>query len=495
MNSWKSMGQKTERWMPVISLVFIAVITFIFSMQCSPNIWNNGEAGKDSSVFRTVALMMDQGYAPYRDTFDHKGPLMYILNWLGLQISYYRGIWVIEYITLFVTFAYMYKTIRLICTRLMSWGLLLVAVAALYPQFEGGNLTEEYAMPFIAVSLYLFTKYLLTSHIHSLQVLLCGLCFGAVCLLRPNMVASWGVFAIVVLVKCLREKKYGEIGRFLLFFLIGIAIIVIPILAWLYAEGALGACIDDYILFNLRYSEVGTQQEGDQLRAFFSFISIPFLLCLLITAAYTVFRKRDYLPIGYGVCLLVNLLAISISGKEFAHYAMILIPLYAYPLGLLGEWLEISLQKNEKRGFVRIVICLLAVLALPEWAIGGKDMLKCFLNRQNDNRSEATVNVVNYITENTEEDEKITVWGNWDLIHVLSRRLPASRYSFQSSIGVVDPGIYDEYFSELAEEEPSLIIVKEDGTEEPMMNFIQEHQYRQVFENVSDVTVSIYAKE
>lgn len=108
--------------------------------------------------------------------------------------------------------------------------------------------------------------------------------------------------------------------------------------------------------------------------------------------------------------------------------------------------------------------------------------------------SEATVNVVNYITENTEEDEKITVWGNWDLIHVLSRRLPASKYSFQSSLGVVDPGIYDEYFTELADEEPSLIIVKADGTEEPMMDFIEEHNYHQVFENISNVTVYIYSK-
>lgn len=494
MNLWKSIEQKTERWMPFVSLAFIAAITFIFSMQCSPNIWNNGEAGKDSSVFRTVALMMDQGYVPYRDTFDHKGPLMYILNWLGIQLSYYRGIWVVEYITLFVTFVYMYKIIRLCCTRLMSWGMLLVAVAALYPQFEGGNLTEEYAMPFIAVSLYYFTKYLLTSHIHSLQVLLCGICFGAVCLLRPNMVASWGVFSIVVLVKCLHEKKYAEIGRFLLFFLIGIGVIVIPILAWLYGEGALEECIYDYIIFNMRYSEVGTQQKWDQIRALISFISIPLLLCLLITAAYMVFRKIDYLSTGYGICLLINLLAISISGKRFAHYAMILIPLYAYPLGLLGEWLEMSLRKKEKTTSVRILLCLLAILALPRWAIGVKDTIECFWNRNNNNMSEATVNVVNYITENTEEDEKITVWGNWDLIHVLSRRLPASKYSFQSSLGVVDPGIYDEYFTELADEEPSLIIVKADGTEEPMMDFIEEHNYHQVFENISNVTVYIYSK-
>ncbi|HJA93716.1 MAG TPA: hypothetical protein H9717_11495 [Candidatus Eisenbergiella merdipullorum] len=495
MDSGKNWEQKIKPLMPVVSLIFIGIITFVFSMQCSPNIWNNGEAGKDSSVFRTVALMMERGYAPYRDTFDHKGPLMYILNWLGMQIAYYRGIWVIEYITLFITFAFMYKIIRLFCRRWISYIMVLVAVAALYPQFEGGNLTEEYAMPFIAVSLYFFTKYLLTSSIPSLQVLICGICFGAVCLLRPNMVASWGVFSIVVLVKCLRERQYKEIGKFLLLFLAGTGIIVLPILAWMYREDALGDCIYDYILFNLRYSEVGTQQRGDQVMAFFYFISVPLLLCFLVLAANLfLYKKKDYLTIGYGICLLVNLFAISISGKKFAHYAMILIPLYAYPLGILGEWIDKTIQRKEKVVSARILLCFLAILALPGWAVGVKDTIVSYMDRNKNTWSEATASTVNYITEHTEENEKITVWGNWDLIHVLSRRLPASRYSFQASIGVVDPGIYDEYFSELAAEEPSLIIVKEDGTEEPMMDFIEEHGYQQVFENVSNATVYIYSK-
>lgn len=112
--------------------------------------------------------------------------------------------------------------------------------------------------------------------------------------------------------------------------------------------------------------------------------------------------------------------------------------------------------------------------------------------RDKDNRSEATANVVSYIEKHTDEDEKITVWGNWDIIYVLSQRLPATQYSYQSPIGTVDPEIYDEYFAGLAEEDPSLIIVKKDGTEKLMMDFIEEYEYQKVFENVSNVTVEIY---
>ena len=105
------MRKYSEYKKEVICTLLIALITFVFSLQCSPNLWYNVEAGTDSSVFRTVAMMMDRGYVPYRDTFDHKGPFIYILNWLGMQISYYRGIWLIEFAALFGTFLYMYKII------------------------------------------------------------------------------------------------------------------------------------------------------------------------------------------------------------------------------------------------------------------------------------------------------------------------------------------------------------------------------------------------
>jgi uncharacterized protein (TIGR02328 family) len=37
---------------------------------------------------RVFAFMVDKGYMPYRDTFDHKGPYVYLLNMLGEKISY-----------------------------------------------------------------------------------------------------------------------------------------------------------------------------------------------------------------------------------------------------------------------------------------------------------------------------------------------------------------------------------------------------------------------
>ena len=71
------------------------------------HIWRDSVTGVDSSVFRTIALQMDEGIMPYRDTFDHKGPLLYLINYVGMKISFNNGIWFIEFISFFVTLVFL----------------------------------------------------------------------------------------------------------------------------------------------------------------------------------------------------------------------------------------------------------------------------------------------------------------------------------------------------------------------------------------------------
>ena len=75
--------------------------------------WLDSDAGTDQSVFQTVALMMQKGYMPYLDSFDHKGPLIYLINYWGMMINKRHGIWIIEFIAIWITYAALYKIARL----------------------------------------------------------------------------------------------------------------------------------------------------------------------------------------------------------------------------------------------------------------------------------------------------------------------------------------------------------------------------------------------
>ena len=129
----------------LIVLSLVAVYSFFFLLYSPLHPWANYAATSDSSVFKTVALMMQKGYMPYKDSFDHKGPLLYIINWIGNQISYYRGVWVIEYGFMICTFYLMYKIARFQVKPLSAALTTLISTSLLFQYFDEGNLTEEYA--------------------------------------------------------------------------------------------------------------------------------------------------------------------------------------------------------------------------------------------------------------------------------------------------------------------------------------------------------------
>ncbi|MBR6650450.1 MAG: hypothetical protein IKL36_03470, partial [Clostridia bacterium] len=170
-----------------ICIVAVLLIAALFSLTAKSQIMIEYSDSTDSSVFLYVARSILNGEVPYRDTFDHKGPLMYLLNVIALSISPEVGLWIVELATLSAAFLIMYKLSCLFCKNTTSVFVVLSIVPALARYFDGGNLIEEYALPFIAGALYIFTDYFLNNKITKLRLVICGICLGAVLMLRINM--------------------------------------------------------------------------------------------------------------------------------------------------------------------------------------------------------------------------------------------------------------------------------------------------------------------
>ena len=58
-------------------------------------------------------------------------------------------------------------------------------------------------------------------------------------------------------------------------------------------------------------------------------------------------------------------------------------------------------------------------------------------------------NLLNEIDKRTEEGDRISVFGNENIIYVASHRLPAGVYSYQFPIADVDNRIGEKYFADL----------------------------------------------
>ena len=474
-------------------IVFIFAAAFVLLLKSPLNFWLRADAETDSSVYKTVAFMISKGYMPYRDSFDHKGPLTYLVNLLGMQIDAYCGVWVIEFIAVFTTFAGIYQIARLRLNKIFSCFCILICGSLLYDYFEGGNMVEEYAMPFIAVSLYIFLDYFLNRKISRLRLAVCGGCLGAVFLLRPNMISLWIVFAIAVLVDCIIKKNVAKLWEFIIFFLVGFVIVIAPIFIWLAANGCFGAFIENYIQFNMVYS--AAKGEGEKWNAGFYFINKTLIIFALLILTYLCWIKDNsaakdkhiangrFLYGTYLVYLLVTLVLISMSGMPYAHYGMILVPAIAFPMSEL--FALTGLKNNGNATTLLLILYLVGALSMNKWLGTAGELLNKYADRANDHHSDMVKGVCELVEENTTEDERISVYGNGDIVYLVSNRLHATRYSYQFPIGEIAPEIMDEYFEELENELPPVIIIWERQADERIEGFLYEHDYSEISDSSS----------
>ena len=116
----------------VAVIISLAIFAFLFLVNSPLHPWIRSNSKTDSSVFRTVAMMMDKGYMPYKDSFDHKGPLLYIIDWIGNKISLSSGIWMIEFGCMIITLFMIYKIARLSCKISSAWITMAVSSSLLF---------------------------------------------------------------------------------------------------------------------------------------------------------------------------------------------------------------------------------------------------------------------------------------------------------------------------------------------------------------------------
>lgn len=120
--------------------VFLLFLSFVIVMNSPLNCLSTSEPSVDSSVFKYIAYAMSKGQMPYKDIFDHKGPLLYLINYLSLYISFWRGIWVVEFFFMLATVLCLFKILRLFCKRITSAIVLLIFVTPLFEFFGGGGI-------------------------------------------------------------------------------------------------------------------------------------------------------------------------------------------------------------------------------------------------------------------------------------------------------------------------------------------------------------------
>lgn len=432
----------------IFSAAAILLCSIFVSLQSYFSILNPVAQGYDATVYSYVGWSMTKGYVPYVDSWDNKGPLFHIIQYIGSLIHMDHGLFLLEILSLFLAFWFLYQTAKLYVSPFLS------AVAALYcnlllvPFLEGGNLSEEYALPFLAAAIYLLTKYLFQDHrLYWYQTMLIGACTAACGLLRVNLMAPLLVYCGILFLHTLFMRKWKNALLLLPQFLTGFAAAVLPLAIYLAANHALKACIDaayvmcfktDYYSWGERIQNayhVMTTANG----MYGLMLMAAFIIC---TLGFVAFRHQMASRVRISaICVscafVLNVFANMISGEPFRHYFMSNIPLFILPAAfavyLIWRLIHEAFRRLEGRwnlaGGNTAAIAAVFVLCFVSWNHIDTNVDLIFTRRNTVNTQETAL--VDYIGRTTKEDDRIQVYGAFNnALQYNSRRLAASRYFY-----------------------------------------------------------------
>ncbi len=446
----------------LVCLVVLFSAAFLIGSARTPGI--HGTSATDSSVFRYIARGIAGGKLIYRDMFDHKGPLLYLINFIGYKIHADFGIWLLEYANMAATLGISYLAVKkLLQNRVLSMTVVLLSYRLLLSYYEGGNLVEEYSMCFLAVALYYFTCYFVDGTVKTKQVAVCGVCFVCVCMLRPNGIGAWVVFVLAVLVDLCRQKKWEELRRDILAFVLGCVLCLLPFLLYFTVTGIWKDFWECYIVFNGRYTAAGSKRAI--IAEMCNLFGTGYIPGILVAAFALLFmRTRDAIPVKWllPVCLgnvLLNFVLCCMSGRGYGHYGMTVLPslclLCAAMARVLLEFCrEHAVEKTV--GTLLVFGLSVAFLSDMQWLPQLAHNIGGYVQKIGQAGEKEVVKV---ITENSAPGEEILVWGVDSHLYVEADRLAACRLFYQAPLAEIDPKFWRETVREINEGAPRLLVV------------------------------------
>ena len=457
----------------LITFFFLIIPSFFITSYSSVVNAYSGDIPNDSWIFRYMGMLIDKGGVPYKDAFEQKGPFLFLLEYLGLKIHREYGIWIIELLsmTFFLYFTY------ILCVRFtnrLQAIICSVFSASSISIFFYGNNCEEFALPFIALSIYIFTLYFLFNEQKALNIAICGMCCGLVFLLRPNMVSLWLVMTPAVIIRfIIRYKKYPV--KLTLLFTLGFISAVQPIALWLLYKGGLYSFIEQYFIFNFQYTEDGytTLKQLSLMYSFFrdSLMIIP--VAVLIISAHN--KKYRYYSIVFLLYIFTSLIMCTVSVRGYLHYGMPLVTVHAYPLALLTAAFNGIKKKNTM--IIPYFIYAAYAFTLIAFSIGN---ISTFIKTINEyEKTEHEKRLLDTINELTDENEPILVLGAGADIYYKSDRLSSSKYFIQVPIYDVNSFLKEDIKNDINSSLPGLLIDR-------LRRDDEENEYGSLFDHYDD---------
>jgi hypothetical protein len=430
-------------------------------------------------VFLTIGQGILEGKTPYVDFFDHKGPLLYFINALGLFLGGERGVWFLEFLLLFVSACFAYKTARLWLERFPALFITSALFSNLGVYFDSGNIPEEYALPLMFVSLHIYARFFLKSdsgagaslasgsaagNLRSSEIFILGACFGASFLLKVNMFAIWAVFTAVIFFREALRRNFTFIFRYTAWFFLGTAAVIAPFVIYLLAKDAFSEFLYQNFTFNFKYaSQAGTPELYWDNFVLVLTSKANIRICFLFSALALLRgpkRVRFSFYLAVFLSMLASLLMMLKTPCMGARNQMVLLPLFLLVLAPVLSGFLYCFNKRSKalKVFLCISIFLSPLVASLKTA---RDIMRPAREVTHGFARHKMERVRAAVDGKVRSGETVTALGNNCSMYFYTGLVSAlaSKYVYQLPVGEIDTRVAREYEADILARKPKLIFV------------------------------------
>lgn len=275
----------------------------------------------DSTIFMYIGKAIKHGYVPYKDIYDIKGPMLWLIEYIGQIIYEGRyGIHLLEIINYNIIIFLSYRTARCYLSVIKAFVSVLVVIAFWAACLDAGNAAEEFSYVFSMIAVYTTVRAIKknTGFIKRGIYVICGaaaMCAALIRVIDCVIAASCIIYAAIE-----SWNKYGAkrmLVNLLISFLAAVSVLI-PFILYFVIHGALYEWIDATVFFSIKYA--GFNQSNLELKT---------IALLVGPAAIGVYKflkgERSLAALLIVMVIMCTAMYLAI-GTKYSHYMLISVP-------------------------------------------------------------------------------------------------------------------------------------------------------------------------
>lgn len=440
-----------------LGLSAFIVLTQILTYNFKSNFIEYGQSLNDGVLFRYMGdAWVNKGLILYKDIFDHKGPLLFLIQGIIAKLSPYPDMNIFRValiLNMSLSVLLGYQTCRIKLNRTLS--ILITTMAFLCCKVAyTGNTCEEFILPFLMLILFLVfkstqDKSYLKGFKYYFICFTVGISISSIALIRPNNALPPMIYLLTLCYLLRNDLKQ-------LFKGVGVALIggILPIACfslYFYMVGAFPEFMDGWIFFSVNYTKIQSDLHmGTEIVNNLYLYITPIFMGILAWIYYMLNKKELKNQYGYLALTSIGYTIVSIFicviGNGGGRYWLVLIPCY-----LLSGILIADAINQQKLNYKKIWLCILIIGPLLisnfvsnlQTTLVAIDILTVERKELNISSIQDIKNAATYI-KNDPSHKKTFAYVVSPVLYWELNSLPTLRYwTFQDGWAVTDPNVCD----------------------------------------------------